>query len=221
MSHIHPQSGGNGKSKALVKKESGEVTLSVANFTSQKLDLQKYLMADSRLKPADKLVAICILHHLNAQYGKAFVSEETIGDEVCISRSSVQRAIRRLKKTGWLASRKTITANIYGFSDRNINSMIDRQLVLREARQQKRLAYTDTTAASRVTLPKYHGCVTGDASAASRVTHKHLSRTPYREVRTLDKAQTLTVKGLSLSAFHERLPIEHLFVLHHRGRYVQ
>jgi hypothetical protein len=99
-----------------------QVLPSISTFTSWKLDLQKYIVADPRLKPADKLVALCILHHLNARYCKAFVSVETICDEVCISRSSVLRAIKRLRQTGWLASRKTMTANIYAFSDRNLNA---------------------------------------------------------------------------------------------------
>jgi len=108
-------------------------------FTSWKLDFQKYVVADPRLKPADKLVAICILHHINCRTGITFPSAETISDEVCIGHRHVTRALRRLKETGWLiAQRRFNNSNLYRVSDKNMNAMLDRLLLLKEARQEAR-----------------------------------------------------------------------------------
>lgn len=109
-------------------------------FTSWKLDLQKYILADPRLSPVAKLVAVCILHHLNEKTRKTLkLAAETIADEICAgSLRSVERSIKTLKETGWLNSRKTQTANIYQFSDKNSGQMIDRLVMLKDARDAKR-----------------------------------------------------------------------------------
>jgi len=110
----------------------------VKSFTSWKLNLQKYLLADPRLKPTYKLIAICILHHLNIKTLRAFVSAEAISDETHVGVRTVGRGIRRLKDIGWLKSQKTSTANKYEFSDKNVNQMMDRLVILRDARAAKR-----------------------------------------------------------------------------------
>lgn len=111
---------------------------SAAEFTSWKLDLLDYIHADPRLKPADKCVAFGIAQHVNMKTRDAYVSAETISDETCIGHRHVQRAIKRLKETGWLERRKTQDANIYKFDDKNVSAMIDRLLVLKEAREDRR-----------------------------------------------------------------------------------
>jgi hypothetical protein len=52
------------------RKPSRAITEDVKSFTSWKLDLQKCLFADPRLKPSHKTVATCILHHMNKTLGK-------------------------------------------------------------------------------------------------------------------------------------------------------
>lgn len=108
------------------------------SFTSWKLDLQKYLLADPRLKPADKLVAICILHHVNVRTRQAFVGAETISDKTCVCLRDIGRARKRLKETGWLYWFHTRTANTYTFSDKNLNVMRDHAVLQKDARDIRR-----------------------------------------------------------------------------------
>ena len=111
----------------------------IKEFTSWKLDLQKYICADPRLKPADKLVAVYILGHLNCETRMTFPAAETISDEVCIGPRHVTRAIARLKATGWLVTQRRFNkSSLYRFSDKNVNAMIDRLLLLKEARREVR-----------------------------------------------------------------------------------
>src|SRR6476646_7742996 len=114
-------------------------------FTSWKLDLQKYLLADPRLKPTDKLVAICILHHVNAKTRQAFIGAETISDKTYVCLRAIDRARKRLKATKWLDWFHTKTANTYFFSDKNLNIMRDREVLQREARAEKRKQKTPPT----------------------------------------------------------------------------
>jgi hypothetical protein len=108
------------------------------SFTSWKLDLQKYLLADPRLKPACKLVAICILHHVNVRTRQAFVSAETISDKTCVCLRDIGRARKQLKETGWLDWFHTRTANTYTFSDKNLNVMRDHEVLQKDARDTRR-----------------------------------------------------------------------------------
>jgi hypothetical protein len=133
MADIHSQAA-NGKS-------------SVSEFTSQKLDQQRCIVADPRLKPVDKLVAIYILHRVNVDSRIAFPSAQTISDETCVGRRHVLRALKRLKQAGWLvARRRWQTSSTYRISDKNVNAIIDRLLVLKEAREAgwKRKAFNVT-----------------------------------------------------------------------------
>ena len=108
----------------------------IKEFTSWKLDLQKYVAADPRLKPADKLVAVYILGRLNGETQITFPSTDTISDEVCIGQRHVTRAIARLRATGWLVTQRQFNkSSLYRFSDKNVNAMIDRLVVLKEARK--------------------------------------------------------------------------------------
>jgi hypothetical protein len=146
-------------------------------FTSWKLDLQRCLLADPRLKPADKVIAVCILQHVNAKTRQAFVSAETISDETCIGVRHIVRAIRHLKETGWLKTRKTTTANLYEFSDRNANKMLDRLLIQRDARAAKR-ARKRQSARTPESEHKPSARTYESESARTRESDIHLSGTP-------------------------------------------
>jgi hypothetical protein len=152
----------------------------VSTFTSWKLDLQKYLLSDPRLKLADKLVAVCILSHLNIDSRKAFVSAETIGDEICLGARHVKRVFGRLKQNGWLETQKTRTANVFSFSDRNMNALIDRQVVLREARQAKRRRKRHPYAMTQESQHTAHAVTQESQHAGTHRSPIHLRGTPYR-----------------------------------------
>jgi Helix-turn-helix domain len=107
------------------------------SFTSWKLDIQKCLIADPRLSAVAKLVAICILHHVNQESRKTWLSIETISDETCVGWRHVARAIKTLQQTGWIVVRRgnRQRANEYRFSEANMNNMLDRLTILRDRRE--------------------------------------------------------------------------------------
>lgn len=158
-------------------------------FTSWKLDLQRYLLSDPRLKPADKLVAICILHHVNIEIRTAFVSAETISDETDIGVRHVKRAFGRLRQTGWLETRRTRTANIFGFSERNMNALKGRQATLRQGRQSKRVT-------SR-----------GDSGVTHTPYREHLNESPFGRcfvLRSNARALAILEKKLKKGTYDEK-----------------
>lgn len=109
-------------------------------FTSWKLDLQRCLLADPRLNAAAKVVAICILSHVNHESLKTWLSLETISDETCVGSRHVRRAIKPLQETGWIQIKRgnRQRANEYRFSEANINKMLDRLTILKDRREVER-----------------------------------------------------------------------------------
>jgi hypothetical protein len=107
-------------------------------FTSWKLDFLTCLAADPRIKPMVFEVAFCISQHIKASTRLAFVSDQTVREKTNISERDVYRARRRLKETGWLDWRRTSTANVYSFSDANMNGVRDALEIRRQARQDRR-----------------------------------------------------------------------------------
>jgi DNA-binding transcriptional regulator PaaX len=110
-------------------------------FTSWKFDVLNCLFVDPRSDATAKIVAVFILQHVNQHTGAAFPGIETISDGTAISARHVRRAIKLLQQTGWLTvTRKNRRApNVYTFSERNMNQMLDRLAILREGRAGARL----------------------------------------------------------------------------------
>ena len=83
------------------------------NITSRKLFWLLCLVFDRELTPLDKSVALIIMTHVNNKTGKAWPSEELIGDLVGgYDRRHISRSIRRLGKRGWLIiKRKWVVDN--------------------------------------------------------------------------------------------------------------
>jgi hypothetical protein len=110
----------------------------VKSFTSWKLDLLQCLAADPRIRRMVFEFAFCILQHMNSKTLQAFVSDETVRDKTGICERDAYRARQVLKATGWLDWRRTRTANIYTFSDKNVNTTFDLLELKKEARQDRR-----------------------------------------------------------------------------------
>jgi hypothetical protein len=119
-------------------------------FTSEKMDLINAINADARISGNAYKVAICIINHVNEKAGYAFPSVETVGIKTRLSRSAVERALKLLRKTSWLRSRKVYDHktrtqhNRYWVLADNLNAIADEQAMLideaREARHQPKPA---------------------------------------------------------------------------------
>jgi hypothetical protein len=108
------------------------------NFTSRKLNWVGGVLHDRMVPPWAFEVAYCIISHLNAGNGRAFVSDETVADETGISVRTVRRARCLLRVAGWLRWRRTSTANVYEPLFGKINAMLDYILIKREERHERR-----------------------------------------------------------------------------------
>jgi hypothetical protein len=108
------------------------------NFTSKKLNWLRCVMHDRMVPPWAFEIAYCIISHLNARNGRAFVSDETLADLSGISGRTVRRARRLLRTAGWLRWKRTSTANVYEPLFGKISGMMDHIQVQREERQERR-----------------------------------------------------------------------------------
>jgi GTP-sensing pleiotropic transcriptional regulator CodY len=81
--------------------------------TSEKLNWIDAVMADHRLDARAKVVAHCIMQHLNRETGFALVSDAVIRDKTGIPWRGVVRARNRLRAAGWIRWRRTGRANVY------------------------------------------------------------------------------------------------------------
>ncbi len=108
------------------------------SFTGDKLDWMTAVSADPRLDARAFEVAFCIAQHVNRKTGAAILSDDTIGDKTGIPRRWVLRARQALRETGWIDWQRTKTANVYWTKGENMNRVIDLQIMLRDARQEKR-----------------------------------------------------------------------------------
>lgn len=137
--------GNEGKVSQVVEKQ--------RSFTGDKLDWMTALSADPRIDARGFEVGFQIAQHVNAQTGVAILSDETIVDKTGIPRRWVQRARAMLRDVGWINWKRTKTANIYWIKSDNINAVIDHQVMLREARADRRAR---AKARRQVTPPVAH-----------------------------------------------------------------
>ncbi|MGY4237306.1 hypothetical protein ACVIIW_006253 [Bradyrhizobium sp. USDA 4449] len=109
------------------------------SFTGDKLDWLSALSGDPRLDARAFEVGFQIAQHVNAQTGVAILSDDTISDKTGIPKRWVLRVRNALRSAGWINWKRTKTANIYWTLGGQINQVTDRQIVLREMRQERRL----------------------------------------------------------------------------------
>jgi helix-turn-helix protein len=104
-------------------------------------------MADPRVYSEAKLVGICIMNHVNARNGQAWVSDETVADKICMSIRAVVRARKLLRQTGWLSWKRTKNANVYTPQFDKIEIVLDALTDKRDQRQERREKRRAKTAA--------------------------------------------------------------------------
>ncbi|PYF03836.1 hypothetical protein BJ122_10593 [Rhodopseudomonas faecalis] len=107
-------------------------------FTGQKLDWMSALCADPRIGPRAFQVGFCIAQHINRETGLAILCDDTIRDKTGIANRWIARARNELRDAGWIDWRRTRTANVYTTSDGPMNMVIDRQMLLKEERDERR-----------------------------------------------------------------------------------
>jgi hypothetical protein len=100
-------------------------------FTAAKGDWITCLACDARSPPYDRVIGIVVAQHINWRTGQWKLAEETIAYESGCSTRNVTRALKRLRKRGWLTWRRTLTANVYRLDFGNVKAILER---LREAR---------------------------------------------------------------------------------------
>jgi hypothetical protein len=81
--------------------------------TGEKFDWIDAVMADHRIDARAKVVAFCMVRHINRETGFALVSDAVIRDETGIPWRGVVRARNRLRAAGWIRWRRTGRANVY------------------------------------------------------------------------------------------------------------
>jgi hypothetical protein len=108
------------------------------SFTGSKLDWMTALSADPRIDARAFEVGFQIAQHVNMQTGVAFISDDTIGDKTGIPRRWVLRARSDLRDAHWINWKRTRTANLYWTLGDNINCVTDHQIMLRDARAERR-----------------------------------------------------------------------------------
>lgn len=113
----------------------------VKTFTSSKLDIQKAMLSDDRIPDGALRMALRVLHGVNEETGVAILGDETLADEIprC-SRSKCNRVRVLLEDLGWWQVEPGAgnRASVYRFSDKNVNAILDINIVLREQRKERR-----------------------------------------------------------------------------------
>lgn len=110
------------------------------SFTGDKLDWMAALSADPRLDARSFEVGFQIAQHVNKTTGVAVLSDETISDKTSIPRRWVARARAELRRCKWIDWKRTKTANIYWTLGSQMNLVTDRQIMLKDARDDRRKA---------------------------------------------------------------------------------
>jgi hypothetical protein len=110
-------------------------------FTGKKLDWLTCVNFDRRLKqfPTVFKVAYVIANQVDEFKNTAFISDAAIADKAGdISVSQVQRSRKLLRDTGWLAWRRTYSANVYSLLSEHVSGTWDAITASNEARKERR-----------------------------------------------------------------------------------
>lgn len=140
------------------------------SFAGWKLDLMRAIRADQNLTQSDKVIAACVVDHVNEVDGTTNISDALIRDETGNSIRTVQRGRAALQAAGWIKMRKTRSSSICQPLTANMPTIAKEQADLREKRKE---LWSDQTAAN-VARPANHDArpANHDASA-SPVADKH------------------------------------------------
>jgi hypothetical protein len=112
----------------------------VKSFTSRKLEWLTHVSAHALVKPLEFEVAFVVAQHINATTGKAYLSEDVIGEYIDADPRTLRRARKRLKELGWITWSRTGTANAYALLYGNIAGVADDIAQRRAGRLKRRLA---------------------------------------------------------------------------------
>ena len=121
-------------------------------FTSRKLDWLDCLAHDPLISALAFEIGYCIMSHMNAKNGRAWVSDETLADKSGNSERTVRRARSQLRAAGWFTWKRTSTANVYTPLFQKMNSMLDSIISKRDERKERRERRRQTTNSHRPKL---------------------------------------------------------------------
>lgn len=156
----------------------------VKTFTGAKLDTLSLACADYATQSFDFRVLFAIVKHLNAKNRVAWVSDETIADEVAGSRRNVIRARERLRRAGWLGWRRTRGVNVYWLMKIRENELLDNLIHYKELRQarreqgrnvRRRMPPVSQQKSPHVPVRSLQGAPTESLQAVSAPSPKHLA----------------------------------------------
>lgn len=116
-----------------------DITEQQRSFTSQKLDWMTGLSGDKRVNATAFEIGFTIAQCVNQTTGKAILSDQGIADRTGIHGRRVRQERSLLKATGWLMWKRTRNSNHYSLLFDNINRIADEQIVLSDARRERRL----------------------------------------------------------------------------------
>lgn len=112
------------------------------SFASWKFDVEKAMMFDARLNATAFRIGVYILGCVNTESKAAYVTDETITLLVpgCRSRTTVYKARKLLKETGWISIQegRSGRATVYRFNDNNVNPIFDVVTGKRDRRNSER-----------------------------------------------------------------------------------
>jgi biotin operon repressor len=102
--------------------------------------LEALMSAYPEIDHATIRVALCIATAITQRRRRAYISKQTIADKTGVSLTRVKVALRKLRDEGWLIWKRTGDANIYELLllPENVNDIDDRQIILRDRRNEAR-----------------------------------------------------------------------------------
>lgn len=142
---VPPSGGTTPQQRKDAKRKAAE---NAKSATSEKLDWMDALCIDPRVRPSDFKVAFKLMQFRNAQTGICHPSYETIADETGLKPETVRACVKQLSKCGWIAVKRPNRSkpNVYRFLHDHVNDMLDRRIMLREARAEQRKERATQTA---------------------------------------------------------------------------
>jgi hypothetical protein len=108
--------------------------------TSEKLDWIDAVVADHRIDTRAKVIAYCIMQHVNRETGIAIASDEMITDETGVPDRWVRRARNDLRAASWITWKRTPNyANRYSTLTGPMAAIKTEQQKLAQARKERRM----------------------------------------------------------------------------------
>lgn len=110
------------------------------SFTSGKLDILDGMSMDPRVTDGEFRIAFRLMQHANGENGAIFPSQERIADQTGKKLRTVRSCIAGLVSKGWLhiVRPNRRISNWYRFDRKHLNHILDRQIVMDEARREDR-----------------------------------------------------------------------------------